>query len=103
MEDSLENRVIGIKIHGDESATPALGASVTCNGAVQGRIVNTGYSPTLGQPIALALLAADVAYVGLEFEVESPQGLSKAETVSAPFIFNRSMTIRPQEDSYLSR
>jgi aminomethyltransferase len=103
ISSGLENRVIGIAIEGGVESTPAIGDEIVHSGQKYGKIVNVGYSPSLGKPIALALLAADVAFVGLEFEVQLASGSTAAKTVSAPFVFNRSMTVRPQEDSYHNR
>lgn len=103
IEGELENRIIGLCIDGDAGATPELGAEVSADGETVGRIVNSGYSPSLGKPIALALLSAKVAYVGLDFDVNLADSTGNAKTVSAPFIFNESLTVRPQEDSYHNR
>ena len=103
MQSQLENRIIGLTIHGDESATPEMNAEISADGNVLGKVVNAGFSPTLGTPIALGLLTAEAAFVGLEFDVSVGGGLVKANSVSAPFIANKSMTVRPQEDSYRAR
>ena len=47
------------------------------------------------------MLPAAYAYVGLEYSLQSAEDAASAITASAPFIFNRSLQIRPQEDSYL--
>ncbi len=103
MEGAAEKRIVGMVIEGDASHTPALGADVTVEDQVFGRIVNAGYSPLLGKPVALALLDASVSYAGLDFDVQAADGSVSAKTVSAPFVFNKSLVIRPQEDSYHSR
>ncbi len=103
MESAAANRIVGMVVEGDASQTPDLGAEVKVDDQVFGRIVNAGYSPLLGKPVALALLEASVSYAGLDFDVQSKDGLVSAKTVSAPFVFNKSLVIRPQEDSYHSR
>ncbi len=103
IESGIDGRVIGLKIEGNHDHVPEIGAEVSHDGQVYGRIVNAEFSPTLGSPVALAILAADVAYVGLDFTVNAGGANAPARTVSAPFIFNRSMTVRPQEDSYFAR
>ncbi len=103
MESAAAKRIVGMVVEGDASQTPALGAEVKANDQVFGRIVNAGYSPLLGKPVALALLEASVSYAGLDFDVQSKDGAVSAKTVSAPFVFNKSLVIRPQEDSYHSR
>jgi glycine cleavage system aminomethyltransferase T len=101
LRQPLENRIIGMTINA--GITPELGAEVKLGSEACGRVVNAGFSPTLGKPIALVLMAADKAYVGLDFDVQLPSGSAGAKTVSAPFIRNASMTVRPQEDSYRKR
>lgn len=103
LEGDVENRIIGLSIEGGMNDTPSLGAEVSAEGEVFGRIVNVAFSPALGKPIALALVASDVAYVGLDFQVLLANGSRDATSVSAPFIFNNSLTVRPQEDSYRNR
>ncbi len=103
MNEPLERRVIGIVVDGTAEQVPALGAEVTVDGEVVGTIVNAGFSLQLQKPIALASLQADTAYVGLEFNVPIGDATSTCKTVSAPFIFNKSLTVRPQEDSYKNR
>ena len=50
----------------------------------------------LGKSIGLALVNNDVAFVGLEYNV----GSRTVTTNSAPFVYNKSMDIRPQEHSF---
>ncbi len=103
MSIKVENRIIGIRIDGSDTDVPSIGSEVVSEGQVFGKIVNARYSPYLGKPIALALIASEAAFVGLDFSVvHGPQHLA-AKTVSAPFVFNKSMTVRPQEDSYRNR
>lgn len=100
MGADLAQRIVGLKIEGSADDVPALDASVTAEGQQWGKIVNASYSPQLGMPIALALLNNECAYVGLDFEIESEMKTLSARSVSAPFVFNKSLTVRPQEDSY---
>lgn len=102
-ESALERRVIGIVVEGDASQVPHLGAEVKVEDEVLGTVVNTGFSRQLGKPIALASLDAEVAYVGLTLSVAAGDSMLECKTVSAPFIFNKSLTVRPQEDSYKTR
>ena len=66
-------------------------------------MANVAYSYTLGRPIAVAFLDVDYAYVGLDYDVGASCARSNARTVSAPFVFNKSLAIRFQESSYLAR
>jgi len=63
-----------------------------------GKLVNVGYSFALKRWIGLALIDEAYACVGVNYAV----GDHAVRTVSAPFLFNRSLTIRPQEDSYFT-
>ncbi len=47
----------------------------------------------LGRSVALALIDNDVAFVGLRFQVASDTE-RPIHTVSAPFVFNKSLSIR---------
>ncbi|HBE69688.1 MAG TPA: hypothetical protein DDW52_16200 [Planctomycetaceae bacterium] len=102
-QSPLERRVIGIVVEGDASQVPSLGAEVKVEDEVLGRVVNSGFSRQLGKPIALAALDAEVAYVGLTLAVAAGESMLDCKTVSAPFIYNKSLTVRPQEDSYKTR
>jgi len=97
-----QRRLIGITVEpspAGETAVPPIGAVVQHEDQQIGTVVNAGFSFTLGQPIALALMDVDHAYVGLDYAV----GGTTARTVSAPFIFNRSLGIRFQEHSYFDQ
>lgn len=95
-EDGAEKRIVGMCIDTDRANMPQLGTQVELEGSTIGSLANVGYSPALGTVIGLACLEADLAYAGMEYTV----GDASAKTVSAPFVFNKSLTVRPQEDSY---
>lgn len=102
MQADLPKRIVGLSIEGSAEDVPSLEAKVSAEGQPLGTVVNSGFSPLLGKPIALALLDNECAFVGLDIEVESESKTLAARTVSAPFVFNKSMVVRPQEDSYRS-
>ncbi len=81
------------------SATPLEGP-VTRDGAVIGRVVHAGWSPTLGRHVGHALVERAVAFTG------SP-GLSVAGAevalVSPPVLKNRSLFVDPRRDRYAER
>ncbi len=89
-------RIIGFVASDESNAIPELGEKVTLAGEVIGEVVNAGYSFMLGKSIGLALVSNDVAFVGLDFHV----GNRTVTTSSAPFVYNKSMDIRPQEHSF---
>lgn len=103
MASGVSRRVIGVRrAEGDgEEASLENGAPVHCGGEEIGKLVNVGFSAALNCWIGLALVNADYAYVGLEYFLESAGETIGVQTVSAPFVFNRSMELRPQEESYL--
>jgi aminomethyltransferase len=94
MEEGISRRLIGVKIEGEK--LPAEGSAVSYKGEHIGELVSADYSWTLNAPIGLALMSSDYAYVGCQYEVDG----STLKTVSAPFVFNKSIQIRPQEDSF---
>lgn len=95
-EAGAAKRIVGVRIEGDKESMPELGSEVTAEGNVIGSLANVGYSPALDSIIGLACLDAEFGYAGMDYMV----GEANAKTVSAPFIFNKSLTVRPQEDSY---
>lgn len=105
LESGVERRLIGMVLDGEASDLSSLqcGASIYSDASKIGEIVNLGFSFPLNRPIALAFLEADYAYVGLDYQIGENGDARKATTVSAPFIFNESLRIRPQEDSYFNR
>lgn len=92
-------RLIGLHIRSD-TTVPEIGAVVQYQGTTIGTLANTGFSRTLGKTIALAFLDDAYAYVGLDYDVQAADATYPARTVSAPFVFNRSLMLRPQEHSY---
>ena len=101
IESTDKKRVIGITVpNGSES--PDIGASVSCGGKNIGTVVSAGFSYTLDCWIALTLVEDEYAVVGLDYDIQNGDGTLHACTTSAPFIFNKSMQLRPQEDSYFN-
>jgi len=102
----LSRRVIGLEFTGslpaDAPSSPDIGSPISCAGAHIGELVSVGYSYALKRWIALALVRTAYAYVGLDYAVGTANGEQQARTVSAPFLFNLSLKIRPQEDSYFA-
>ena len=80
----------------------APGVPVSLGSRPIGTMVNTAWSFTLNRWIGLALIEEELACVGVEYDVQTPLGPLTAATVSAPFLFNKSLSIRPQEDSYFA-
>jgi aminomethyltransferase len=98
-----QSRLVGLlsEVEGQEAANLGFcaGAEVSYRGTKLGRIVNAAYSPKLQRWIGVALLQEAYAHVGLDYTV----GAVPVRTVSAPFITNRSLSVRPQEDSFFQQ
>ena len=96
MDGGLKRRIVGIRC--DESAClPEIGASVRYGGEEIGEVVAADRSYGLDNSvIGLAFISLDYAYAGCTYQVD---GVGAVQTVSAPFLLNRSLMIRPQEDS----
>lgn len=101
MEEGPARRLIGFRI-ANSTRVPGVGDKVVIEGHEIGEVANAMFSHGLEQPIGLALVTVDLAFVGLDYEIKAGDETLTASTVSAPFVSNRSMTIRPQEDSYFN-
>ena len=104
LDNGIERRLVGMVLEDGQNDPPALaiGDVVHANEEKIGEIANLGFSFTLNRWIALGFLNVDYAYVGLDYQIRGEDGEREARTVSAPFIFNQSLRIRPQEDSYFN-
>jgi glycine cleavage system T protein (aminomethyltransferase) len=88
---SLEDRGV-ISIHP--------GAAVEYRGEEIGTIGSADYSFMLGCEIALAFLDREYAYAGCLYDVQTDVGLKAARTVSAPFVFNNSLKVGPEDNFF---
>ncbi len=70
-----------------------IGTKLSIEGEVVGEVVNTGFSYMLGKSIGLALISNELAYVGIDFHVGPSNRV--VTTVAAPFVYNKSLSIRP--------
>jgi aminomethyltransferase len=97
-------RLIGLAVNGEtngpEDHAPVCGSEILYQGECIGILANTSYSFGLSQQIGLGLLDTRYAYVGLDYELQSQGTTWPIRTLSAPFLLNRSLSVRPQEDSY---
>jgi aminomethyltransferase len=85
-DQGVTRRQVGLRIEG----APLDGPNTTFwpvvrNGETVGKVTSAIYSPRLGQNIALAMVPADCAEIGAEFEVMMPAGPSQATVVQRPF------------------
>ena len=95
-QSGASKRIVGARIDGDKGSIPELGSEVKADGQTIGSLTNVAFSPSLGGIIGLVCLDAEYAFAGMDYKV----GDASAKTVSAPFVFNKSLTVRPQEDTY---
>jgi aminomethyltransferase len=104
LETGPQRRLIGLKIDWPGASAskvgPALDSEIQYQGTPIGILANSAFSHTLGKQIGLAFIETPLAYVGLDFTLKANGTSCPVRTVSAPFIMNRSLSIRPQEDSY---
>jgi aminomethyltransferase len=82
-EAGPERRLIGLQMI--DNAIPRAGYDVRANGAAVGRVTSGTLSPTLGTKIAMALVPAELAGVGNEFEIVVRERPQRAEQVKLPF------------------
>lgn len=99
MQTGPARRIVGFTAKDDSQDVPQLGDEVRLAGQVIGEVVNAGFSFMLNKTVGLALVDNDVAFVGLEYSV----GDRSVATTSAPFVDNKSLSIRPQEHSFHSK
>ena len=105
IKSGISQRIIGLQFPESLSAADdvlGVGAAVSCAGLPIGQLVNVGYSYSLKRWLGLALVRDAYACVGLDYSVAATNGEESGRTVSAPFLFNLSLKIRPQEDSYFN-
>jgi aminomethyltransferase len=102
LANGIQRRLIGLCLDQQGETAIEPGAAVEYQGNKIGQVATSGYSFVLGRQIAVALLDTAYAYVGLAYQIQTANGLQTAQTVSAPFVFNNSLKIRPQEDSFFT-
>ncbi len=76
-------RLIGLQMV--DNAIPRSGYEVRAGGSAVGRVTSGTLSPTLGTKIAMALVSADSAGLGNDFEVVVRERPYRAEQVQLPF------------------
>ncbi len=76
-------KLIGLQML--ENAIPRAGYEVRADGAAIGKVTSGTLSPTLGEKIAMALVPAEFADIGNEFDVVVRERPYRAEQVKLPF------------------
>jgi glycine cleavage system aminomethyltransferase T len=82
----------------------AEGDAVLFEGATIGSLLNTGFSPTRGDWVGLALLDRPFAHAGVHrYELHHGGARSPIRTVAPPVVNNRSLYVSPQRHSFHTR
>ena len=105
LHEGIRRRLIGLVLEEDTGNEVSIkcGEQLYADGVEIGEVVNCAFSFALNRWIALAFLGVDYAYVGLNYRLGGQRGDYTVKTVSAPFIFNESLRIRPRQDSYFDK
>lgn len=82
-KDTTRPRLVGLVLEGRRPARE--GYDVVCDGQVVGRVSSGTFSPTLQQPIAMALVAPEYAAEGTELQVDVRGQTVAAKVVTLPF------------------
>ena len=85
-ESGVRRKQVGLRIEG----APLKGPNtrfwpISKDGATIGKVTSAVYSPRLEQNIALAMVSAGCAEIGMTVEVAMPSGLVRASIVERPF------------------
>jgi len=84
--NGLTRKQVGLQIYGE----PLLGPNtrfwpIECEGTSIGKVTSAIYSPRLRKNIALAMVSIDYAQLGVQFNINTPEGVLKATVVEKPF------------------
>ena len=84
--NKLTRKQVGLQIYGE----PLLGPNtrfwpIECEGTSIGKVTSAVYSPRLRKNIALAMVSIDYAQLGVQFNINTPEGVLKATVVEKPF------------------
>jgi glycine cleavage system aminomethyltransferase T len=84
--NKLTRKQVGLQIDGE----PLLGPNtrfwpIECEGTSIGKVTSAIYSPRLRKNIALAMVSIDYAQLGVQFNINTPEGVLKATVVEKPF------------------
>ncbi|MFB6304664.1 MAG: glycine cleavage system aminomethyltransferase GcvT [Haloferacaceae archaeon] len=82
--EGADERLVGLRLL--DRGVPRHGYEVTRDGEPVGHVTSGTMSPTLGDPIALAYLPADLTDPGTRVAVTVRGEAKRAETVSTPFL-----------------
>ena len=82
----LTRRQVGLQIDGEPLSGPNTRFwPIECEGTTIGKVTSAIYSPRLRENIALAMVSIDYAWLGRQFNINTPEGVLKATVVEKPF------------------
>ena len=82
----LTRRQVGLQIDGQPLSGPNTRFwPIECEGNSIGKVTSAIYSPRLRKNIALAMVSIDYAWLGRQFNINTPEGVLKATVVEKPF------------------
>tara|TARA_B100000767_G_scaffold25811_1_gene22671 strand:+ start:98 stop:1240 length:1143 start_codon:yes stop_codon:yes gene_type:complete len=82
----LTRRQVGLQIDGEPLSGPNTRFwPIECEGTTIGKVTSAIYSPRLRENIALAMVSIDYAWLGVQFNINTPEGVLKATVVEKPF------------------
>src|SRR6056297_2405873 len=85
-DEGVSRRQVGLIIDCDPLKGPNTSFwPINRDGETVGKVTSAVYSPRLERNIALAMVCVDVAHLGLELEVVTPSGPTRATVVERPF------------------
>jgi aminomethyltransferase len=97
-DQALTKKIVGVVLE-QEGEVKAIGSgdAIFCNGEEIGKLVVSGYSPSLKKVIAQAFIDEAYAYAGIDaYVIKTADGVErKISTTATPFIKNHSMLIIP--------
>jgi aminomethyltransferase len=93
--EGQERKIVGVRMAPSKGELSA-GARIFDDDADIGAVIGSCYSYTLDAHIGLALLSFPVAYAGLTYHLDAPDG-PELETISMPPIMPKSLTVKLDE------
>lgn len=84
--EGLSRQIRGLKIEGAPIATCQDRWAVSADGKSIGEVTSAAWSPALGVNVAIGMIKASHWHPGTNVDVDTPNGLEKAEICELPFI-----------------